>query len=110
MNDDWATNDGGNIRLYLKDNTTKDLYPNSGKCVFFKSNKSNDNSNNLDEHEENLPGAQSDDELPGNQNEEEDDEVLPGTQNQLEEDEENLPGTQSDDELPGNHEDEESRN
>lgn len=39
LNDDWLTTDGGNIRLYLKNNIEKDLYPNSGKCVFFKSDE-----------------------------------------------------------------------
>jgi SM-20-related protein len=39
LNDDWIATDGGNIRLYLKDKTEKDLYPNSGKCVFFKSDE-----------------------------------------------------------------------
>lgn len=39
LNEDWVGADGGELRVHHDDKSTQDIAPESGTCVFFKSNE-----------------------------------------------------------------------
>lgn len=39
LNNDWTEADGGQLRIYLPDGTTKDIIPKGGRTVFFRADE-----------------------------------------------------------------------